>query len=169
MFPITYRKRFVYTIQGDPSWAADKLREYLTKRLTQRGARHVNVKGEKIYFDGNAWITFTRRYFFDGVSKGKIIIDYRDDCLDVVYQIESRSVYYFAVFLAVIGLTILANFTLGRLPLSQGLGIFVMALCWGGLIVGSDIATSYYRFNRFMKNCVRDFFKSSSSVGCRVS
>ena len=164
MFPITYRKRFVYTIQGDTCWTADKLREYLAKRLARRGARHVTVNGKEIHFDGNAWITFTRRYFFDWVSKGKIIIDNRDDCLDVIYQIKFKAVYYFAIFLALIGLTILANFTFGRLPVSQGLGIFVMAFCWGGLICGSTIATSYYRFNRFIMNCVRDFFNSASNV-----
>jgi hypothetical protein len=77
MFPITYRNRFIYTVQGDPHWAADELRDYLVFKLEKEGAGNVVVRDTMIRFEGNPW-AFFRWHFFHVISKGKITVDYRN-------------------------------------------------------------------------------------------
>ncbi len=163
MFPITYKNRFIYNVQGDPRWAADKLRDHLAQGLAKEGARNVVARDTIIRFDGNPW-AFFRWHFFHMISKGKITVDYRHNQLGVVYQISF--IDHFVMFLVMIGFWIFGLLTLFRLPLSGGLiPILVMPFFWPGLLIYVSVAINYYRFNRFVKHRLREFFDSAARFG----
>jgi len=163
MFPVTYKNRFIYTVQGDPSWAADKLRYHLYQGLKKEGAGNVHVRDRVIRFEGYPWYLGFRWHFFHVISKGKITVDYRDDHLSVVYQISF--IDYCVIFLVLMGVLALISLGFAGSALLQGLGLFVESFCFFGLIIGGSITINCYRFNRFMKDRLREFFSSASSLG----
>ncbi len=156
MFPITYKNRFIYTLHGDPRFAADKLRDHLAWGLAKEGAKNVVASDMVIRFDGSPWYPF-RWHFFHTISKGKVTVDYRDQRLGVVYQISF--IDYFVVYFAVMGCSILWLFVALGSPLSISLAI---PFFFFGSFLGVNVAISYYRFNRFMKNRLREFFDSAA-------
>ena len=97
------------------------------------------------------------------ISKGKITVDYRDDHLGVVYHISF--IDHCILFLVLMGLVALMSFGIAGSPFLLGLEFFVMAFCCFGLLIGGQIAINCYRFNRFMKHRLREFFNSTSIWG----
>jgi hypothetical protein len=151
-------------VQGDPCWAADKLRDYFAQRLAREGARNVTVDGEQIRFDGRMG-TFdpVKWHFLHMISSGTVTVSYRDNRVGVVCRISF--IAYFVIFLLMMGWTALVTFGFARSPLLQGLGMFTLAFCLFGLIIGGPIAINCYRFNRFMQHRLREFLNSASSLG----
>ena len=81
----------------------------------------------------------------------------------MVYQISF--IDYFVMFLMMIGVWFFGLLILFRLPLSSGLMPLVMPFFWPGLLIYVSVAINYYRFNRFMRDRLREFFDSASSLG----
>jgi hypothetical protein len=163
MFPITYKNRFIYKVQDHPSWTANRLREYFAQSLIREEARNVVTDGKQIRFGGRIWRNDLRWHSVYGITNGKITVDYRDVQVGLVYQISFTG--YFVAFLVMMGLWILWLFVGVKLPLSSGIMAFVVAFFWLGLLMGAGIAVSYYRFNRFIKDRLREFFNSTSEWG----
>jgi hypothetical protein len=158
MFPITYKNRFIYTVQGDPSWAADELRDYLAYKLEKERARDVIVSGTVIRFRGNPWALF-RWHLFHAISKGKVTVDYRDNQVGIVYRISF--IDYLIMFLVIMGFWILGLLFVMQLPLSMMLVPTVFAFLWFGLFLSGSAILNYYLFNRFMKDWLRKFFNAT--------
>jgi hypothetical protein len=166
MFPITFKKRFIYNVQGDPRWAADKLREYLTQSLIRERARNVVVNEKQIRFSGRAWYQdLLRVHFLYGISEGKITVDYRDMRVGTVYQISF--LYYVALFALMLCWWALVFFGFTKTPLPIALLGMAFFSIWFGLFFIANIAVSCYRFNRFMKDRLREFFNSTATWGVR--
>lgn len=166
MFPITYKNRFIYTVQGDPCWAADKLREHLAQSLIKERARNVVIEGKQIRFDGRVWTyDLLKWHFLHMISEGKITVDYRDNQLGVVYQISFLAYFVLWVILPICA-WIVFEFLIARMSVLQALPMLlgIIYMCWL-LWFGGIVALNYYRFNRFMKDCLREFFNSASSMG----
>jgi hypothetical protein len=165
MFPITYKNRFICTVQGDPSWAADKLRYHLYQGLKKEGAENVHVIDKMIRFDGDPWHIGVRWHFFHIISKGKITVDYRNNHLGVVYQISFLTYFVLYVILPTCA-WIVFEFLIAHMTVLQALPMLleIVYMCWL-LLFGGTVALNYYRFNRFMKDRLREFFRSASSLG----
>ncbi len=166
MFPVPYKHRFIYNVQGDSRWAANMLRDYLSDRLAKEGARNIKVDGKRIQFDGRMWVfDIVRWHFLHGISKGKITIDYQDIRVGIVYQISF--IGYAIYFALLLGWWVFVFFGFTKTPLLPALQMLGIFSLWFGLFFTGNIAVDCYRFNRFVKHRLREFFNSASTWGVR--
>lgn len=166
MFPITYKNRSIYTMQGDERWIAGTLRTQIAQSLVKMGARNVTNADNRIRFSGKLWswsFHLTKwDFYFDMISKGVVVVDCCDNYLDVTYEISF--IDYFVWLLGIMGFWILVLFVFAKVPLAQAWpiwGLFFFLLVW----LAGNVSLTYYLFNRFMKSCLREFFNSASSLG----
>jgi hypothetical protein len=149
-------------VQAHPSWTANWLREYLAERLEKEGARNVVIDDKRIRFEGRMWeFDVIRWHFLHGISKGKVAVDYRNVQVHVAYQISF--IGYVVLFLVLMGLVALVSFGFSGSSFFHGLGMFIEGLYLFGLFIGVQIGINYYRFNRFIKSCLREFFNSAAN------
>jgi hypothetical protein len=167
MFPITYRHQFNYAVQGDERWIAGMLRAQIARKLLKMGAWQVTSDNKQILllrrfwprsFDSSEW-----NFFFRTVVKGAVTIDCHSNRLSVTYQI-SFSDYFILFFITLVGWALV----LLVLPKPQPpliLEILARITFIYGLFYAGIMALACYSFNRFIKNCLREFFSSTSSFG----
>ncbi len=164
MFPITSERRFFYTVQGDPYWAANTLRDYLFDRLAREGAKHIAFNGKRIEFDGRMWeFDIFRWHFLHGISKGRITVDCRDTRVGVAYQISfiGHGVYLALFFVWwALGFVFFPGMSFfGALPY---LGMLSFGFV---LLFAVNTAVTRYRFKWFVEDRLREFFNSPSIWG----
>jgi len=140
------------------------LRAQIAQRLVKTGARNVVHDDNQIRFSGKllSWSLSKWHFYFNLISKGVVTVDCHADRLNVVYQISF--IDSFALLLSIIGFWILVLFVFAGVPLARTwpiLGLFLFFLVW----LGGNIALTCYHFNRFMKNCLHEFFNSSVDLG----
>ena len=175
MFPITSEGRFFYTVQGDSRSAANTLRDYLSDRLVREGARNVTIDGKRIRFDGRMWVyssivDFFRLHFLNGISKGRITVDYRDTRVGVAYQISFIGYGVYLPFV-LIGWALVFTFSgvsfgdAVRMHFWDALPLLGFFLFGFALSFAVDTAVTRYRFNRFVEDRLRIFFSSPSTWG----
>ena len=162
MFPITYKNRFIYTVQGDPRWAADKLRDHLARGLAKEGARNVVARDKTIRFDGTPWHPFGW-HFFHMISKGRVTVDCRANQVGVVYQISFLAYFVLWVVLPICA-WIVFEFLIAQMSVLQALPFLLAIICMFWLLgFGGTVALNYYRFSRFMNDRLREFFNSTAN------
>jgi hypothetical protein len=61
------------------------------------------------------------------------------------------------------GLVALMSFGLAGSSFLHGLGMFIEGFYLFGLFFGIQIGINYYRFNRFIKSCLSEFFNSAAN------
>ena len=136
MFPITYKNRFIYTVQGDERWIAGMLRTQIARSLVKVGARNVTNADNRIRISGKIWswsFHLTKwDFYFNMISKGVVDVDCCDNRLNVAYQISF--IDYFAWLLGIMGFWILALFVFAKVPLAQAWPI------WGAILLVACMA-----------------------------
>jgi hypothetical protein len=156
MFPITYKNRFIYMVQGDPRWAADKLREHLASWLESKDARNVVVVEDK-------YIRFVTTWrFFRAFSNCEIMVAHHGDLLEVTYQVGL--IRFWVIALLLTGMVMVFPFFWSATLLLEVLGLVIFEGFIGVSILGG-VAMSLSLFNQFMKDRLREFFSSVSSLG----
>lgn len=177
MFPITSERRFFYTVQGDPDEAAYMLRYYLADRLGREGARNVTIDGKRVRFGGRMWVygsgsgtDFFRLHFLNGLSKGRITVDYRDTRVGVTYQI---SFIGYGVYLPFVLMWWALVFTFSgmsfgdavRVHFWDALPVLGFWLFGFALFFAVNTAVTRYRFKWFVEDRLREFFTTQTSWG----
>ena len=165
MFLITYKKRFTYTVQSNPRWAADKLREYLAHELESNGARRIVVDDEHIRFTV-VWSSLFKASWgsFNIDATGIITIGLHNNQLKVAYQINFIRYYLDSVILMLVAL-IPAQSVWASTSFLNALVFFISVSCVLALLTVWKVSSFVSLFRQSMEDCLRKYFNYAARFG----